>query len=145
MLDSNKNTNFNKKSHFKAFVYVSYNTYNFTIRYTHCIIRFMSTYDTLIRYGTFYSRYDTYRVSYDTNNYGGKNNKPIVEDGYFILLSCESFGLWCKGCWRSNIYGKFTNPIYWGIPKSLRKVHQLNRQSHTHAISKKEGNGYDHK
>ena len=32
MLDSNKSTNFNKKSHFKAFFYASYDTYDFTIR-----------------------------------------------------------------------------------------------------------------
>ena len=30
----------------------------------------MSTYDTPIPYETFYTRNDTYRVSYDTNNYG---------------------------------------------------------------------------
>ena len=45
MLDSNKSTNFNKKSHFKAFVYVSYDTYDFTIRY---------------------DSYDTHTVSYDS-------------------------------------------------------------------------------
>ena len=45
MLDSNKSTNFNKKSHFKAFVYVSYDTYNFTIQY---------------------DSYDTYIVLYDS-------------------------------------------------------------------------------
>ena len=33
----------------------------------------MSTYDTPIRYETFYIRYNTYRVSYDTDNYGGKH------------------------------------------------------------------------
>ena len=33
MLDSNESTNFNKKFHFKAFVYVSYDTYDFTIWY----------------------------------------------------------------------------------------------------------------
>ena len=45
MLDSNKSTNFNKKSHFKAFGYVSYDTYDFTIRY---------------------DLYDTHTVSYDS-------------------------------------------------------------------------------
>ena len=33
LLDSNKSTNFNKKSYFKAFVHVSYDTYDFTIWY----------------------------------------------------------------------------------------------------------------
>ena len=32
------------------------------MRYIHCIVRFMSTYDTPIRYRTFYTRYDTYRM-----------------------------------------------------------------------------------
>ena len=59
MLDSNKTTNFNKKSHFKAFVYVSYDTIQF-IWYAHYIVRFMNTYYTPIRYETFYTRYDTY-------------------------------------------------------------------------------------
>ena len=45
MLDSNKSTNFNKKSHFKAFVYISYDTYDFSI---------------------WYNLYDTHAVLYDS-------------------------------------------------------------------------------
>ena len=37
--------------------------------FTYCIVRFISTYDKPIRYGTFYTRYDTYCVSYNTDNY----------------------------------------------------------------------------
>ena len=44
MLDSNKSTDFNKKSHFKVFVYVLYNTNDFMIQY---------------------DSYDMYTVSYD--------------------------------------------------------------------------------
>ena len=46
------------------------------IRYTHSTIRFMSIYDMPVRYGTFYTytRYDTYCVSYNTNNYGNQLN-----------------------------------------------------------------------
>ena len=58
LLDSNKSTNFNKKSHFKVFVYVLYDTYNFTIRfiqYARYIVRFISTYDTSIRHKTIYT------------------------------------------------------------------------------------------
>ena len=59
MLDSIKSINFNKKSHFKPFVYVSYDTIQF-IWYAHYIVWFMSTYYMPIRYRTFYTRYDTY-------------------------------------------------------------------------------------
>ena len=45
MLNSNKNTNYNKTYHFKAFVYVSYYTYDFTI---------------------WYNSYDTHTVSYNS-------------------------------------------------------------------------------
>ena len=71
MLDSNKSTNFNKKSHFKAFVYVSYDTIHMIrtlyrtihehLRYADTIRNFLHT----IRYVL----YDTYRVSYSTDNY----------------------------------------------------------------------------
>ena len=61
MLDSNKSTNFNKKSHFKTIVHVSY---DFTIWYAHCIVWFTSTYDTLIQYKTFYTRYVSRIVRY---------------------------------------------------------------------------------
>ena len=40
------------------------------IWYAHCIVRFMSTYDTPIWYRTFSTRYDMYRVLYDIDNYG---------------------------------------------------------------------------
>ena len=49
--------------------------YDFTIRcdsyniHINCIVRFMSTYDTSVRYENFYTRYDMYCVSYDTDNY----------------------------------------------------------------------------
>ena len=85
LLDSNKSTNFNKKSYFKTFVYVLYDTYDFTIRYAYCIVQFMNTYDTPIRYGTFYIRYDTYRVSYDTDNYD-RGDKRIQRDGTLVLF-----------------------------------------------------------
>ena len=52
MLDSNNSTNFNKKSHFEAFVYVSYDR--------HCIVQFISTYDTSIQYETFSTWYNIY-------------------------------------------------------------------------------------
>ena len=32
------------------------------IQYAHCIVQFMSTYDTPIQYRTFYIRYNTYRM-----------------------------------------------------------------------------------
>ena len=67
MLDSNKSTNFNKKSHFKVSVYVSYNAYDFTIRYdsynTHTI-----SYDsqalTIRRYDMKLFPHDTIRIAY---------------------------------------------------------------------------------
>ena len=80
LLDSNRSTNFNKKSYFKAFVYVLYDTYNFTIRYDtiHMIrILYRTIYEHL-RYADMirnflhtirYVSYDTYRESYDANNY----------------------------------------------------------------------------
>ena len=43
--------------------------YNTIHTIPHCIVRFMSTYNTPIRYRTFYTRYDTYHISYDTDNY----------------------------------------------------------------------------
>ena len=69
MLDSNKSTNFNKKSHFKAFVYVSYDMYDFTIRYnsynTHTV-----SYDswalTIRRYHTKLFTHETIRIAYCT-------------------------------------------------------------------------------
>ena len=33
------------------------------IQYAHCIVRFMSTYNTLIRYEIFYTQYDMYRTT----------------------------------------------------------------------------------
>ena len=68
MLDSNKSTNINKKSHFKALVYISYDTYDFTIRYNmiHMICTLYRTiYDHLqysdttwiVWYITFYTQY----------------------------------------------------------------------------------------
>ena len=75
LFKSNITTNFNKKLILNSHVYVSYDTYDSPIRYdsydTHlCIGWFMSTNDTPLRYKTFCTRYDTYRVSYDTDNYG---------------------------------------------------------------------------
>ena len=80
MLDSNKTKNFNKKSHFKAFVYVSYDTYNFTIRYDtiHTICTLYRTIHEYLRYADMiqnflhtirYISYDTYHELYDTDNY----------------------------------------------------------------------------
>ena len=75
MLDSNKSTNFNKKSHFKEFFYVSYDTYDFMI-YTICTL--YHTIHEHLRYANTiwnilhtirYISYDTYRVSYNTDNY----------------------------------------------------------------------------
>ena len=43
--------------------------YNTIHTIPHCIVRFMSTYDTSVRYENFYTRYDMYCVSYDTDNY----------------------------------------------------------------------------
>ena len=70
----NKSTNFNKKSHFKVFFYVSYDTYNFAIRYdsydTHTVsydLRALMIRQYEMKF--FFSRYNTYRVSYDTDNY----------------------------------------------------------------------------
>ena len=37
LLNAIKSTNFNKKSHFKTFVYVLYDTNDFMIRYVHMI------------------------------------------------------------------------------------------------------------
>ena len=87
-----------KKSHFKTFVYVSYDMYNFMIRYdsydTHTV-----SYDSwtlmICRYDTKlfthdsirivrYVSYDTYRASYDTDNYGWI---------FFILLILFGYGL----------------------------------------------------
>ena len=69
MLDSNKSTNFNKKSHLKAFIITFYD-----------MIQFMSTYNTLIQYEIFFTQYDMYRticdlyrVSYNTDNYAHIN------------------------------------------------------------------------
>ena len=54
-----------------------YDTIQF-IRYAHFIERFMSTYDTPIRYETFYTRFNTYRVSYDIDNYAWEHYGAAV-------------------------------------------------------------------
>ena len=52
-----------------------YDTIRF-IRYVHCIIRFMSTYDTPIQYRTFYTRYD--------DNYGAM--EIALEENFFQVI-----------------------------------------------------------
>ena len=72
MLNSNKVQILTKKSYFKTFVYVSYDTYDFTIRYdsydTHTIL-YDSRAFMICRYNMELFSHDTYRVSYDTDNY----------------------------------------------------------------------------
>ena len=69
MIDSNKSTNFNKKSHFKAFVYVSYDTYDFMIQYDSYDMHIIS-YDSwtlMIRwYDTELFTHDTIHIIYHT-------------------------------------------------------------------------------
>ena len=63
-----------------------YDTIRF-IRYNHCIIRFMSTYDMPIRYETFYTRYDTIRyVSYNTDNYVYKYQEKNIYNHIEIIM-----------------------------------------------------------
>ena len=56
------------------------------IRYVHYIIRFISTYDMQIRYKIFCIQYDTYRISYDIDNYAHgsyqKNNSKKKKNTY---------------------------------------------------------------
>ena len=67
MLYSNKSKKFNKKSHFKAFVYVSYDTYDFMIRYdsydTHTVL-YDSWALTICRYDTELFTHNTIRITY---------------------------------------------------------------------------------
>ena len=69
MLDSNKSTHFNKKSHFKAFVYVSYDTNDFTILYNSYDTHIVS-YDlwalTIHQYDMELFTYDTIHIAYHT-------------------------------------------------------------------------------
>ena len=55
----------------------------------------MSTYDTPIRYGTFYTQYNTQYVSYDTNNYVYKyqvkniyNHIEIIMPAHQVIDRC---------------------------------------------------------
>ena len=55
----------------------------------------MSTYDTPIRYGTFYTQYNTQYVSYDTNNYVYKyqvkniyNHIEIIMHAHQVIDRC---------------------------------------------------------
>ena len=80
-LDSNKSTNFNKKSHFKAVFYELYNKIDFTLRYDSYninIISYNSWALTIRRYNTNFFTHDTYHVLYDTNNYAWKGRSMVV-------------------------------------------------------------------
>ena len=99
LLDSNKSINFNKKSHFKTFVYVSYDTYDFTIQYDSYYTYTISydLYDTQIRYRTFYTRYDMYcvsynpyRVFYNFDNYGYIGVTDLEIFFLFLFLQTNS-------------------------------------------------------
>ena len=90
MLDSNKSIDFNKKSHFKVFVYVSYDTYNFMIRY--------DSYNThVVSYNLWaltIRRYDiklfTHDVSYHTDNYTLEYD--LIANVY-VSLELDTFSL----------------------------------------------------
>ena len=80
MLDSIKVQILTKKSHFKAFFYVSYDMYDFTIQYDtiHTIRTLYRMIHEHLRYADTiqnffhmirYVLYDMYRVSYDTDNH----------------------------------------------------------------------------
>ena len=68
------------------------------IRYTYCIVRFISTYDMPIRYKTFYTRYDMYRVSYDTDNYGCMEYNSIATRTHLCRLDIVYKERCCGNC-----------------------------------------------
>ena len=92
LFKSNKTTNFNKKNPIlNPHVYESYVSYNSPIQYHSYdmylyIKRFMSTYDTFLRYKTFCTRYNTYCVSYDTTNYDCDTVPSIVIKTLLVRL-----------------------------------------------------------
>ena len=66
----------------------------------------MSTYDTSVRYGTFYTRYNTYRVSYDTDNYALGNLENLNPCHHIPFNNYE------KSCMKFDFVGRLGWDVY---------------------------------